>query len=184
LKMEENQDTSELEMLIQGRLDVERVRRLQMEPKDPDRMEKYIAIRQKAARYSYRILLPLSEKLCIVDRDGNPSVMCNCGYDFGDYRENWKLSANIYVYDTVEKLDQLYGREHGYDPTLIEMREYICPGCASLLDTEVVPYGYPVLFDFLPDIGVLYEKWLGITGLEEYSAQDNSDKKVATFLET
>jgi acetone carboxylase gamma subunit len=29
------------------------------------------------------------------------------------------------------------------------------------LEVEAVPPGYPVVFDFLPDIDTFYEKWLG-----------------------
>ncbi|MHA1329265.1 MAG: acetone carboxylase subunit gamma [Promethearchaeota archaeon] len=49
----------------------------------------------------------------------------------------------------------------GSDPEWMELREYYCPGCFTLLDTESVPPGYPVIFNFLPDIDAFYEKWLG-----------------------
>jgi acetone carboxylase gamma subunit len=47
------------------------------------------------------------------------------------------------------------------DPEWMELREFYCPGCFALLEVEAVPPGYPVLFDFQPDIDGLYE-WLGL----------------------
>jgi acetone carboxylase gamma subunit len=43
----------------------------------------------------------------------------------------------------------------------MELREFYCPGCFTLLEVEAVPPGYPVLFDFQPDIEGFYE-WLGL----------------------
>jgi acetone carboxylase gamma subunit len=43
----------------------------------------------------------------------------------------------------------------------MEIREYICPGCATLLEVDAVPPGWPVIFDFLPDLEGFYEEWLG-----------------------
>jgi len=43
----------------------------------------------------------------------------------------------------------------------MEIREYICPTCATLLEVESVPPGWPVIFDFLPDLESFYEVWLG-----------------------
>ena len=42
-----------------------------------------------------------------------------------------------------------------------EIREFICPGCGTLLEVEAVPPGYPVTFDFLPDLEGFYEQILG-----------------------
>jgi acetone carboxylase gamma subunit len=45
--------------------------------------------------------------------------------------------------------------------TSVPWREYICPGCATLLEVDAVPPGWPVIFDFLPDLEGFYEEWLG-----------------------
>jgi hypothetical protein len=42
-----------------------------------------------------------------------------------------------------------------------ELREYCCPSCARQLETEAVPPGYPIVHEFLPDIGGFYRGWLG-----------------------
>jgi len=43
----------------------------------------------------------------------------------------------------------------------MELREYFCPGCKSQLDVEAVPPGYPIVFNFLPDLEAFYADWLG-----------------------
>ncbi len=42
----------------------------------------------------------------------------------------------------------------------MEIREFICPGCATLLEVEAVPPGCPIVFDFLPDLETFYRDWL------------------------
>ena len=43
----------------------------------------------------------------------------------------------------------------------MELREFICPRCARLLETEAVAPGYPVTHEFLPDVEGFYRGWLG-----------------------
>ena len=47
------------------------------------------------------------------------------------------------------------------DPSWIQVREYVCPGCGTQLEVEAVPRGCPPDFDFLPDLDTFYEDWLG-----------------------
>ena len=47
------------------------------------------------------------------------------------------------------------------DPAWMEIREFICPGCATLLEVEACAPGYPVLHDFVPDLVGFYRDWLG-----------------------
>jgi len=72
-----------------------------------------------------------------------------------------------------------YVPDHGYDPRLVQLREYVCPGCGALLDVEAVPPGTPVLFDSLADIETFYRDWLQreppIPGLR---AEDRSQQVV------
>ncbi|MHA1534144.1 MAG: acetone carboxylase subunit gamma [Promethearchaeota archaeon] len=74
---------------------------------------------------------------------------------------NWKLKCRIRVRDTFESIEKLYPKMMGSDPEWEELREFFCPKCFTLLDVEAVPPGYPVIFNFLPDIDAFYEKWLG-----------------------
>lgn len=120
-----------------------------------------LEILQEKVSWEEPILLPLHEHLYIVSKVGERIVKCDCGYEFGDYRENWKTKCQIRVRDTEEDIRELYPKYMGCDTEWEELREFYCPGCLTLLDTESVPPGYPVVFNFLPDIDTFYEKWLG-----------------------
>jgi acetone carboxylase, gamma subunit len=147
--------------LIDGKLPWEQTKRIQSAFKDTDRFDTYLEVLQERVPWKEKILLPIGEHLQIVQKGANQIVKCDCGHEFGPYTENWKLGALIYVRDTVEKLDELYPGHKACDPSLQEIREYICPGCATLLEVEAVPPGYPVVFDFLPDLEGFYRDILG-----------------------
>jgi len=153
-------DKRTLERLIEGNLSWDELRLIIAGRKDPDRFDMVLEILQKRVSWEEKILLPLHEHLYIIAKDGKRIVKCDCGHEFGDYRENWKTKCRIRVRDTAEAIDELYPKYMGCNEEWEEIREYFCPGCFALLDTEVVPPGYPVIFNFLPDIDTFYEKWL------------------------
>jgi len=155
-------DRETIEKLIDGKLSWPEVKGIMSAYKDPDRFDKYIAILQDRVPWEERILLPLGLHLYIVEKeDGERVVRCDCGHEFGDYRENWKLEALIYVRDTEEKLQEVYPPLMHSDPEWTVLREYYCPGCRTQLEVEALPPGYPVVFDFQPDLETFYREWLG-----------------------
>src|SRR5712692_5994233 len=93
-------------------------------------------------------------------KDADRIVKCDCGQEFGDYHQNWKLSALIRVRSTPASLEPIYPGPRKPDPNWMEIREYICPNCTTLLEVDAVPPGWPVIFDFLPDLEGFYEEWL------------------------
>ncbi len=130
--------------------------------KEPDRFRTYLQVLQEKAPWDDRILLPLAAHLYIVEKgDGARVVKCDCGQEFGDYRENWKYAALINVRNTAAAINELYPNPMGCNPQWMELREYFCPGCHSQLDVEAVPPGYPIVFNFLPDLEAFYADWLG-----------------------
>jgi acetone carboxylase gamma subunit len=147
--------------LIDGRLPWGQTKRIMSDYKDTDRFDKYIEVLQARVPWQEQILLPIGEHLQIVHKGSGRVVKCDCGQEFGPYTENWKLAALIFVRDTEELLDELYPGPKACDPRLQEIREFICPGCGTLLEVEAVPPGYPVTFDFLPDLEGFYEDVLG-----------------------
>ncbi len=147
--------------LIDGKLEWSRARSIISAPKDDDRFDKYLEILQERVQWNERILLPLGEHMYIVEKGEDRIVKCDCGHEFGDYRENWKLKSLIYVRDTEEKLDEVFFGPRKPDPGFCEVREYFCPGCGTQLEVETLPVGYPAIFDFLPDIDAFYGEWLG-----------------------
>lgn len=137
--------------LVEGRLPLDEVQRLQRE-KDPDRFEKVLLIEQERVPWTDTILVPLQEHLYVVQRaDGERVVKCSCGQELGDYRINWKESALVYERDPQD--GEVYQGPRAADPDWQILREFYCPGCATLLDVEPVPVGYPFIFNFLPELG-------------------------------
>ena len=154
-------DVSEIEKLIDGELSWTRVQEIMKDAKDADRFEKWVAILQKRVPWKEPILLPLTTALFIVRKGKQRIVKCRCGHEFGDYRVNWKLEALIHVRENAEQLREVYRGSEQPDPSWIQIREYICPGCGTQLEVEAVPRGCPPDFEFLPDLDTFYREWLG-----------------------
>ena len=129
--------------------------------KDADRFEKYVAVLQDRVTWKDKILLPLGPHLFIVRRDdGSIVTKSSSGYEFGDYRENWKLKARIYVRNSNEAYREIYPAMMHADPQWMELREYCDPIDGTLLEIEVLPPGYPILHSFQPDLEGFYREWL------------------------
>jgi acetone carboxylase gamma subunit len=151
-----------LDRMIDGRSSWEELVAVMRADKEPDRFVKYREVLQERATWRDRILLPIALHLCIVQKDdGARVVKCDCGHEFGDYHRNWKLAARVRVRNTKAGIDELYPHPMGCHPEWMELREYFCPGCWTQLDVEAVPPGYPVVFNFLPDLEAFYAEWLG-----------------------
>lgn len=146
--------------LIDGKFDWERTKYIISGHKEADRFEKYLEVLSERLPWKERILLPLTDELFIVDKGGERIVKCRCGYEYGDYRENWKLKTLIHVRETEEEIKEIYPYPSRPDPQYCEIREFYCPGCGAQLEVETVPFGYPLVFDFLPDLDTFYREWL------------------------
>jgi len=147
--------------LIDGKLNWQITKRIMSDFKDADRFDQYLAILQSRMPWPEPILLPIGEHLYIVQKGAERIVKCDCGQEFGDYRRNWKFAALIHVRDTEELLEEIYSGPTKPDAALQEIRELICPGCASLLEVEAVAPGWPLTFDFEPDLDGFYTQILG-----------------------
>jgi acetone carboxylase gamma subunit len=154
-------DKKTLARMLDGDLSWDELKPIVSGRKDPNRFEIILEILQEKVPWNEKIILPLHEHLYIVSKNGERIVKCDCGFEFGDYRVNWKTKCRIRVRDTMEQIEELYLKYMGCHPDWMELREYFCPGCLTLLDTESVPPGYPTVFNFLPDIDAFYENWLG-----------------------
>ena len=154
----------QLKRLVEGTLSWEEVKRaIRLDPKDSDRFWKYLEVLQARVPWKDKILLRISDHLYIVAKEGGGRVVkCDCGQEFGDYRINWKLSCRVYVRRTPEEIGEVVTiPEARHNTDLVEMREFYCPGCLALLAVEVVPPGYPPVFEMLPDLDTFYHDWLG-----------------------
>lgn len=154
-------DRKTIEDLIDGKLEFYKIKEMLSSHKDPERFETYLEILQERVPWDDPILLPAGLHLYIVQKpNGDRIVKCDCGHEFCDYRDNWKLHALIYVRDTVEKLNEIYPKLMAPDPEWQVIREYYCPGCGTQLEVEAVTPWYPVIKDFEPDIDAFYRDWL------------------------
>jgi acetone carboxylase, gamma subunit len=80
--------------LIDGKLGWPELHEMMSNYKDPDRFDKYLAVLQERAPWDEKILLPLGPHLFIVRKDDGAIVTkSTSGFEFGDYRENWKRST-------------------------------------------------------------------------------------------
>jgi N-methylhydantoinase B len=147
--------------MLDGRLDRGTIKDIQSGYKDPDRFDKWLAVLQERVPYDEPIVLPVGEGLNIVRSGGNLVIRCDCGHDFCAHDRNWKHEALVIVRDDSESMREIYPDLAHADPDWMELREFICPGCARLLETEAVTPGYPVVHEFLPDVAGFYAGWLG-----------------------
>jgi acetone carboxylase gamma subunit len=145
--------------LLDGALPWAQLHQIMSAYKDAGRFQAYRRILQERVSWPDRILLPLTDRLYIVDREDGAVVKCSCGHELGDYRQNWKLSTLVRVRRTAEELAEIYG-PFACDPDWMELREFLCPGCGALLEVDAAVPGYPVTFDFLPDLATFYREWL------------------------
>jgi acetone carboxylase gamma subunit len=151
-----------IEQVVDGTLPWRELKSMMSSFKDPGRFDVYVDILQAQVPWDDRILLPLSDNLFIVQRaDGERVTKSRAGFDFGDYRSNWKLNALIFERDSDELMDEIYPRLMGADPSWMTLREYYCPKSLTLLDVEAVPPGYPIVHAFQPDLDGFYREWLG-----------------------
>lgn len=147
--------------LIDGTLEWYQLKEMMSDHKDPGRFEIYRDVLQDRVSWDDPILLPYGLHLYIVQKEnGDRIVKCDCGHEFCDYKENWKLQARIFVRNTEEKMNEIYPKLMSPDTEWQVIREYYCPGCASQLDVEAVPPWYPILLDFEPDIDTFYNDWV------------------------
>jgi acetone carboxylase, gamma subunit len=154
-------DRQTLADLVDERLPRSHVRAIQSAHKDPGRFDQYLALLQERVPWPDRIVLPFGDALFIVAKAGSHVVKCRCGHEFCEYTENWKLEALIRVRETMDDLREIYPEMMQGDPEWNQIREFICPGCATLLEVEAVPPGYPIVHDFVPDLEGFYREWLG-----------------------
>jgi acetone carboxylase, gamma subunit len=155
-------DKATIAEMVDGNLPWTRLKDMMSGFKDADRFDKYVEVLQERVPWDDPIVLPIGPHLYIVRKaDGSLVTKSTSGYEFGDYRENWKLRARIFVRDTDEAYREVYAEHSHADPEWMELREYYDPLDGSLLDVEAVPPGYPILHNFQPDLEAFYNEWLG-----------------------
>ncbi len=157
-------DVDLIRQLVEGTISDQNAERLlKLTRKDQDRFFKYIEVLQERVSWNDPILLRLGDKLYVVSKDGGRRVtQCECGHEFGDYRENWKLRCRVRTRKTLDEMAEIYSPAPAVpEPGWQEIREFFCPGCATQHAVEVVAPGYPIVFEMLPDLDKFYRDYLG-----------------------
>ncbi|MCY4542940.1 MAG: acetone carboxylase subunit gamma [Rhodobacteraceae bacterium] len=167
--------------LLEGALPWQQTKQIMSSYKDDDRFLKALAAHQMRVPWKARILLPLGENLYIVLKEGQRVVRCSCGFVFGDASRNWKLGAVVLVRKTRQELEEIYPHADVCDGNWMELREFICPSCATLLEVEACAPGYPIVEDFRPDLDAFYSEWLGAP-LEDASGEASPNEHGGSSL--
>ena len=130
------EDKKTLERMLDGELEWQELKPIISGGKDPRRFEKLLEILQARVPWSEKILLPLHEHLHVVAKEGKRIVKCDCGHEFDEYTVNWKTQCRVRVRDEEESMRELYPEYMDADTDWMELREFYCPGCLTLLDTD------------------------------------------------
>lgn len=175
-------DKGLIEQLVDGVISKENAKRLlAMERKDKERFWNYLEVLQARVKWPERILMRITDHLYIVHKvEGGRVVKCDCGHEFGDYRTNWKTAALIRTRETLDEFKQVYYPEPACpEPEWQEIREFYCPSCLAQHAVEVVPPGYPLVHEMLPDLDRFYREFMG-RALADESADWYEDRTAAT----
>ena len=80
-----------------------------------------------------------------------------CDHDLGDARANYKRGTLVLERDPREVHRPVVEGEYTFapDPEWCRILEFICPGCATLLEVEYLPPGHPITHDIELDIDAL-----------------------------
>ena len=150
--------------LVEGKLDWDTTLRMLQMPKDQDRFRLYLEVLQAKVPWDDKIVLPLGPHLYIAQAKQTKRwvTKCECGHELGDYRENWKLNAVVFVRDTEEAMSQVYPKLMAPDTQWQVYREFYCPSCGIMHDVEAPTPWYPVIHDFEPNIESFYEDWVNL----------------------
>ncbi len=87
----------------------------------------------------------LNEYLQIADERGKRVIRCKCGYTLGPASDNYKAFA-LKAESPIQKAGpNVNPCRVGNDKFVF--REFCCPGCSTLLGTEIALKGAPLLWD-------------------------------------
>jgi len=95
----------ELERLLENKASEDEIFRVIASEKSPEiSFDAVIEYFQRKVPWGEKILLPLSKHLFIICKDGKAIVKAACGYEFGDFRINWKVFSKVRVRRTQKTL--------------------------------------------------------------------------------
>jgi acetophenone carboxylase len=92
-----------------------------------------------------------------VDLDRLEWCCHHCGHALGSACENYKKGCLIAQRSPHEIWQPLVDEKHSfsYDPGWARLVEFYCPGCAVMMDVEMLPPGHPITHDIELDLDEL-----------------------------
>ena len=92
-----------------------------------------------------------------VDLDRERWLCGSCEHDLGDARGNYKRGCLVWERDPREIHRPMVDGAYTFapDPSWCRILEFICPGCATLVEVEYLPPGHPITHDIELDIDAL-----------------------------
>lgn len=86
-----------------------------------------------------------------------------CNHEVGPARSPYKEGLLVYARDPREIhkpiLDPSYEFTFAPDPKWVQILEYYCPSCGTMMEVEYLPPGHPPLIDMEFDIDALKAQW-------------------------
>ena len=150
-----------IEDLVDDNLEWSELHDMMSKYKDADRFQQVRAVLQDRVDWDDPIIIPYAEHLYVVAKsDDHWVIKCDCGHEFCDHDANWKRAALINVRDSEEAYREIYPEGMHPNPEYMELREFFCPGCKTLLEVENMMPGYPLVHSFEPDIETFYDEWI------------------------
>ena len=108
----------------------------------------------------------MSQKIRIteyLDIDIEKELWCcnRCGQELISARKNYKEGCLVYERDPAEIYDPVIEGDISFAPPSkwVKIIEFYCPGCGSMIETELLPLGHPVTYDIDINIDKLKEKY-------------------------
>ncbi len=75
----------------------------------------------------------------VLVEDGAALHCAHCGEDLGSTSDNWRAQAVERRFDAAERLAELEIRVKARENPKIVLYEWTCPGCGTLLETNIYP---------------------------------------------
>lgn len=81
-------------------------------------------------------------------------VCSKCNHELNSAKENFKEGCLVYDRDPSEIHQPHLEGEYTFspDPNWIRLVEFYCPGCGTLVETEILAPGHPITHDIELDI--------------------------------
>lgn len=110
--------------------------------------------------------------------------MCRvCAADLGPARSPYKEGLLVYARDPREihkpiLNPELYEFTFAPDPKWVQILEYYCPKCGTLMEAEYLPPGHPPVNDMEFDLDALKKQW---SGRKQLSAEELAGPDLVSF---